>query len=195
MMHFNLHPNKLSYLRIVLTVPILCLQQYGGPVGLTVCLALVMVNELSDLLDGRLARRTGQVTSFGKLLDPMADSISRVSLFIAYAVSGWMPLWMTVVIFSRDVVVQYSRIVAASQGVVLAARLSGKLKGITQGTALVLVTGLHATIAWGSAISAWLPAGWWLLFVATAVTGYSAVDYFFYTLRSIKGANMFWTGK
>lgn len=189
MMVFNFSPNKLSYLRIVLTAPILCLQQYGGPAALSLCLALVIVNELSDLLDGRLARRTGQVTSLGKLLDPMADSISRVSLFIAFAVSGWMPLWMVVIIFIRDVVVQYARIIAASRGVVLAARLSGKLKGIAQGTALILVTGLHTALAWGGARPAGLAADWWILFVATAVTAGSALDYLLYTLRDLKSAS------
>lgn len=105
-----------------------------------VLLALLSVSELSDALDGFLARRYNQVTDFGKLMDPMADSIYRISIFLTFTqppVS--IPLPLIFVFIYRDSVISYLRTICALKGFTLAARTSGKIKAILQAIAAFIV--------------------------------------------------------
>ena len=92
-----------------------------------------VILEITDLLDGRIARSYGQVTSFGKLFDPFSDAFSRFTLFLGLYEIGVADLWMIVLIFYRDSSISFFRSVAAVRNVVLAARTSGKAKAIVQG--------------------------------------------------------------
>jgi CDP-diacylglycerol--glycerol-3-phosphate 3-phosphatidyltransferase len=84
--------------------------------------------EVSDLLDGYLARRLGQESELGKVLDPFADAISRLTYFIAFAGSGVLPLWILLILVYRDVGVAYIRVMISKSKVLMPARTSGKLK-------------------------------------------------------------------
>ena len=84
--------------------------------------------EASDLLDGHLARKLGQESEEGKVLDPLADSISRLSYFICFAGSRIMPLWVLLVLVYRDVGVSYIRVLFSRKNILLPARPSGKVK-------------------------------------------------------------------
>ena len=85
--------------------------------------------EVSDLLDGLLARMFKQETELGKVLDPFADSLSRLTYFVAFAGSGILPVWILLILIYRDVAVAYIRVmVSARENVLLPARLSGKVK-------------------------------------------------------------------
>src|SRR5471030_2418157 len=100
------------------------------------------LSELSDILDGVLARRLNQVSNFGKLLDPYADSTFRLSCYFAFASNAhghWIPLWMVMILLYRDLLVTVIRTFAVERGVYIHARASGKIKAITQGT-VVFVT-------------------------------------------------------
>jgi CDP-diacylglycerol--glycerol-3-phosphate 3-phosphatidyltransferase len=96
-------------------------------------LALLIVSEFSDIFDGFLARKRNQVTDLGKVLDPMADSITHISLFLAFT-QGFvhLPLLIVLVFLYRDFFISTLRTLCALRGVALAARFSGKVKAIMQ---------------------------------------------------------------
>ena len=84
--------------------------------------------ELSDLLDGFLARKLKRTSELGKILDPFADAVSRLTYFICFTGEGIMPLWVLLLIVYRDLGVAFARQIAGGRGVVLGARLTGKIK-------------------------------------------------------------------
>lgn len=125
--------------RIVLVIPaclLLFLDQPPAFVGAVMLLNLV---ELTDLVDGIIARRDNNVTDLGKLLDPLVDSICRGTVFGAFTALKLMPLWMLLIIFYRDLVMAYLRSLAAIKNVAMGARWSGKTKAAVQAIAIQLV--------------------------------------------------------
>ncbi|WP_020675915.1 CDP-alcohol phosphatidyltransferase family protein [Geopsychrobacter electrodiphilus] len=100
--------------------------------------------ELTDLFDGMLARKYGLTSDFGKFFDPYTDSIARLIMFFALAYVHLVPLWLPVVMALRDVSVSYIRLFAMKEHVVMASRLSGKIKAWAQGVGffLLLLIGL-----------------------------------------------------
>lgn len=185
--------NGFTLLRIALIPVAIILQQSGTAAALGWCLVVMGLAEVSDILDGQLARRYSGVSGVGKLIDPMADSLYRTSVFVAFAVTGWMPLWMVLVFVWRDTMVAYLRSYAASRGVVLAARTSGKIKAVLQAItqiATVLVFWLIATYPRPDGMIPVLGVDPYdltfvLLCVATAWTAFSAVDYLRGTLKAV----------
>jgi len=105
-----------------------------------VMLGILIYAELSDVLDGIIARRLNQVTNLGKLLDPMADSIFRMSVFFSFVFSGpHLPLLWVLSLFYRGCLVSLLRNLGALKGLALAARVSGKIKAIVQAIASFLI--------------------------------------------------------
>jgi CDP-diacylglycerol---glycerol-3-phosphate 3-phosphatidyltransferase len=92
-----------------------------------VCLAFALI-EVSDLLDGHAARVLNQESEMGKVLDPFADSVSRLTYFVAFAGSGILPLWILLILVYRDITVAYIRVMVSKGKVLLPARVSGKIK-------------------------------------------------------------------
>jgi CDP-diacylglycerol--glycerol-3-phosphate 3-phosphatidyltransferase len=143
-------------------------------------LGIVVLSELSDAFDGHLARSRGEVTDFGKLLDPLADSVSRMSVFIAFMAAGIIPWWMVLVFVYRDSLISTMRTICAYRGQVVAARSSGKIKAIIQATVIIIV--LAARIA-SALFPALLPealvnqVAWWLVLAAALYTFYSLYEY------------------
>jgi CDP-diacylglycerol--glycerol-3-phosphate 3-phosphatidyltransferase len=84
--------------------------------------------ELSDIADGMVARSTAGVTDTGKLLDPFADSLSRLSYFLCFMVVGIMPLWVFVIVLYRDLWLGFLRLLQMKKGITMGSRLSGKIK-------------------------------------------------------------------
>jgi CDP-diacylglycerol---glycerol-3-phosphate 3-phosphatidyltransferase len=104
------------------------LSAHGSPwLVLAVCLVFLLI-ELSDLFDGHAARVRNEESELGKVLDPFADSLSRLTYFVAFAGSGILPLWILLILIYRDVSVAYIRVMVSAQNVLLPARLSGKVK-------------------------------------------------------------------
>jgi len=156
--------------------------------GLWLCLLLTVLSELSDILDGVLARRLNQVSNFGKLLDPYADSTFRLSCYFAFASHAhgkWIPLWMVMILFYRDMLVTVIRTFGVERREFVHARASGKIKAIAQGAVVIVTLATAAlygeeyvayeTLARGLQISSLARM---LMWVVTAVTFWSAVDYF-----------------
>ncbi len=103
-------------------------------------LAVAILIEATDIADGIAARRRKQVSDVGKLLDPMSDSIARLSYYIGFLVMGLASAWMIVILVYRDVMIAYVRVFSALTGTAMGRRTSGKWKGILQGaTALVIL--------------------------------------------------------
>lgn len=99
-----------------------------------ILLGLLFFSELTDLVDGFLARRYQQVTDLGKILDPMADSIYRISVFLTFTLPPvGLPLWIIFLMIYRESIISALRTVCALKGFALAARSSGKIKAIIQG--------------------------------------------------------------
>ncbi|MBN1519473.1 MAG: CDP-diacylglycerol--glycerol-3-phosphate 3-phosphatidyltransferase [Spirochaetales bacterium] len=94
-----------------------------------VCIVvLFLIMEITDALDGAVARKTGTVSDFGKLFDPFADSLARLTYFFSFVMSGLMPGWVFILVLYRDLGVSFVRILAMRKGVAMAAQLSGKIK-------------------------------------------------------------------
>ena len=91
----------------------------------------------TDHLDGKLARKNGQITTFGKFMDPLADKVLVVSALICFVSLGLAPVWMVLLIVAREFMVTFIRLVAAESGMVLAANNWGKAKTVSQMTALI----------------------------------------------------------
>lgn len=147
-------PNKLTASRFVLTGMFLVALLVPFPGHETVALALFTVAGLTDALDGRLARSRGLVTSFGILMDPLADKILTCSALIAFVELRRIEAWMVVVIVARELAITGLRLLAASRSVVLAAEGFGKHKTVSQMVAIVAVLVSMAHPQWG-AVGAW----------------------------------------
>lgn len=175
-------PNILTVSRIFLSPLFIISFMFDTLASFIVCFVLALIIELSDFFDGMLARRYQQISDFGKLMDPFADSISRFSIFLAFLSGGLAPLWMIAIFFYRDALVSIIRVFSIREGIVVSARRSGKIK------------------AWGQAVSIWLvlilmivhKAGWWpalnepvfyhrltsyIIALAAVITLWSGVDY------------------
>ena len=170
-------PNALTVLRLAV-VPVfayLLLHDEGlddaGRYWATLVFALAII---TDRYDGMIARRTGQVTEFGKLADPIADKALTGTALIGLSALGMLPWWVTGVILVREVGVTLLRFWVIRHGVIAASR-GGKLKTVAQALAIGLyilpLTGLLAT------------ARWWVMAVAVALTLVTGLDYVVRALR------------
>ena len=115
-----------------------------------VLIFLLGISELSDAMDGYLARKYNQVTDLGKILDPMADSISRIAVFLAFTEGViQLPLLYVFVFLYRDSMISTLRTICALRGYTLAARSSGKIKAILQALSIFTILILMIPYSWG----------------------------------------------
>lgn len=178
-MHVWTFANALTATRIALSPVFIACFFVGGTGGKVAAFIIACLFELTDALDGYLARTRGEVSGVGKLMDPLADSISRFSVFLCLYGAGYVPVWMVAIIFYRDALVSYLRIGAAANAVLMGARASGKIKAIVQGIATVGITALIAADA-----LAWLrldvhAIAYAAMAAVTLVTVWSAIDYLY----------------
>lgn len=172
-------PNKLSLFRVVL-VPVLVVLYYLGarenfisnPEIFDYLLAPVfIIASLTDFLDGYLARKMNLVTVFGKFIDPLADKLIVMAALLILNDAGVLPVWITVVILSREFIVTGIRLVAVGDGKVIAASNLGKYK--TASTMIGLILMLLAPV-----IPVFEVIGFWTIVVGMALTVISGIDYF-----------------
>lgn len=124
--------NDITFVRIFISFIALALVMSGEIELLLVAIILIAYSELTDMLDGYLARRDNCVTSLGKLLDPLSDSISRFIYFFAFGYMGLFPIWLVIILFVRDIIVAYIRTYMSLMGIAMGARFSGKAKALVQ---------------------------------------------------------------
>lgn len=177
-------PNVVTFSRLVLSPLFLwafCSVDAGGAqsdAGLAWALALAAFFEVTDMVDGYLARRFRQTSQLGKILDPLADSVSRFTVFLGFLHMDWASVWAVAPIFWRDSIVSTIRVLAASQGVIVSARFAGKVKAIVQGTAIVALLAL----ACGRRLLGWdlwqvVDLSNSVMWYVSAVTVWSLFDY------------------
>jgi len=129
-------PNKLTLARVIAVPFFIILYLLGWQIWAAV---LFIAASATDALDGYLARKNNLVTNFGKIMDPLADKILVISALVLLVESGTVAGWMLIVILAREFAVAGLRTVAASEGRVIAAGTTGKIKTILQMIAVPLL--------------------------------------------------------
>jgi CDP-diacylglycerol--glycerol-3-phosphate 3-phosphatidyltransferase len=133
-------PNLLTSLRLVLVPVFVVLFEAGNPARAGLAAAVFAVAVATDWLDGYAARRSGQTTRIGKLLDPIADKILIAAALVILVDAGRVASWLAVLLIGRDFVVTGLRFVAATGGQIIAADAGGKVKmGVQTGACLLLI--------------------------------------------------------
>ena len=129
-------PNKLTVARVIAVPFFIALYMTGHYLP---ALILFILASLTDMLDGKIARKYNLVTNFGKIMDPLADKILVYSAFCLMVGDGLIPAWMLIIILAREFMMAGMRTVAASEGIVIAADMSGKIKTVLQMIAVPLL--------------------------------------------------------
>lgn len=134
-------PNKLTVLRVLL-IPFFVWAALGDPVpgySKYIAVLIFIVASLTDLLDGKIARKYGLVTNFGKFMDPLADKLLVCAALICLVSCGMLSAWMVIVIISREFIISGFRLVASDNGIVIAASYWGKFKTTFQMIMIVML--------------------------------------------------------
>ncbi len=177
--------NYLTFIRVFISPIFLLVYVSYEMLGISIfmlpyiLLFLLGVSELSDAFDGYLARKYNQVTDLGKILDPMADSIARISAFLTFTQPPVnLPIALIFIFLYRDSVVSTLRTICALKGYALAARMSGKLKAVIQAISVTLVVLLMIPYTLGKISAETLTrSSAWIVGIAATYTLFSGIDY------------------
>ena len=134
-------PNKLTVARMII-VPFLVvflLTGWGGDANRYISLALFVVASVTDWFDGYLARKNNLVTNFGKFMDPLADKLLVCSAMICMIELNRLPAWFVIIIIGREFIISGFRLIAAENGIVIAANYWGKFKTASQMVMIILL--------------------------------------------------------
>jgi len=168
-------PNKLTLVRIFLVPFIIVFLIAGEKVPNYTAAAIFFAAVLTDWLDGKIARSTRQVTTLGKLLDPIADKLLISTALISLVQVGRAPAWMVVLIVGREIAITGLRTIAASQSIIIHASDVGKYKMLAEVAAVILLI-LDWPPRWG--IGAISSLGLLCLWGAMLLSIVSGIDYF-----------------
>ena len=163
-------PNKLTIARMI-AVPFFIAAFMLGmyPAALVIFCAA----SITDYFDGKIARSQNLVTNFGKIMDPLADKILVYSALCLFIETDAIEAWMLIIILAREFIVAGMRTVAASEGRVLAAGMSGKIKTVLQMIAVIVMLAGH----WLSDYPAIMTAGYYIFIASLIMTVYSGCEY------------------
>lgn len=181
---FNV-PNTLSLIRVFLAplVLIFLSLRIGGRLtpalpdvswGDALAAFVFIIAALTDMFDGLIARKYKLVTNLGKFIDPLADKVLVIAAMLALIESQRLPAWIVMVIITREFIVTGLRLVAAAEGIVIAASKGGKLKTVTQIIAIIMLI-LN------------IPGGMILMWIAMILTVWSGMDYLIKGSKIITG--------
>ena len=177
-------PNKLTLMRIVLVPFFVFFMLFEGiphDVSKWIALILFCVASLTDLFDGKIARKYNLVTNFGKFMDPLADKILVSSAFICLVAWGKVPAWIVIIIIAREFAITGFRTLASDNGVVIAASYWGKFKTNFQMFAIILCIADLGNLSPYIHIAEQI-----LIYIALILTIISMVDYFAKNLDVLK---------
>jgi len=132
-------PNRLTILRIVLTVVFLFFLFANGIIYKILAFVTFLIAAFTDFLDGYIAKKYNMTSDFGRLMDPIADKILTISAFLAFVEMGLIHAWMVIVIIFREFVVTGMRLMALQKNQVIEATLCGKHKTVSQMTAIFII--------------------------------------------------------
>ncbi len=150
-------PNKLTVLRILLVPFFVAALLIDFPLNNLVALALFGAASLTDMFDGKIARKRGLITDFGKFADPLADKILVISALLCFVQLGLCDCVAVIIVLFREFVVTSIRLIAAAKGKVIAANMWGKVKTVTQIVAIVCVLVMQTVLDLGG-LGVQLPA-------------------------------------
>ena len=134
-------PNKLTVLRIIMTPFFLATLMLDFPHHHLVALVLFAAASITDLIDGKIARKYNLITDFGKFLDPLADKMLTTAAFLAFIQMGIGHgiTWITFIILIREFLITSLRLISAGKGKVVAANIWGKLKTVAQMSSIIFI--------------------------------------------------------
>lgn len=165
-------PNYLTILRVIM-IPFFVffmVTDYAGSSSKWIAVALFIVASLTDFLDGHLARKHNIVSNFGKFMDPLADKMLVSSAMICLTEQGRLAAWIVIIIISREFIISGFRLIAADNGIVIAASYWGKFKTNFQMFMIIMLI-----IDLGVPVAVMIEKA--LIVIATALTIISLVDY------------------
>lgn len=170
-------PNKLTISRIGLTFVFMFFLFKQGILAKSLALLIFAVASLTDFYDGRIAKRRGLVTDFGKLMDPIADKVLTLTAFLGFVELKLVPAWMAVLIISRELIITSLRIMAVKKGKVLAATASGKHKTASQMVAIFTIlsflvlreAGMSFFGIWNPTVEGWFKLAIFVLMLVTVI--------------------------
>lgn len=165
-------PNKLTIARMAMVPLFMVALLINTPESRILSVVIFALASLTDMLDGQIARKYNMVTNFGKLMDPLADKVLTAAAMICLVELGDLAAWIAVVIIFREYLITGLRSVAASENIVVAANIWGKVKTVCQMIALMLLMVKPQIIALCG-----IDLGLWLMYAAVALTIYSGLDY------------------
>ena len=176
-------PNQLTLIRMLLAPIYLALMLIAFPYHYIVALAVFAVASLTDMLDGKIARKNNLITVFGKLLDPLADKMLTTAALLAFMREGWCSIWIVMIVLTREFAVAGVRLIATAQGIVIPANYWGKAKTVSQMVftiVIMLLAELDATF------DIFANAGWFtlarvsniMLWITAVLTVVSGITYF-----------------
>lgn len=187
---------KFTLTRLIL-IPVFMLCMYlvaDHPVMQFVSLFVFAVASITDLIDGKIARKHHQVTDLGKFLDPLADKVLVVSAMAMFCEWGKFPAWALMIVLFREFAVTGLRLIAVGNGRVIAAAKSGKVKTAVTMAGICLLLFFDGTY-FGDLLNQWICADfimilrWVIILLIAATTLYSGIEYF------IKNRDILSTGK
>lgn len=165
-------PNKLTLFRVIL-IPFFVfflLAPYFEGYGNYIAVAIFIVASLTDMLDGKIARKYNLVTNFGKFMDPLADKLLVCSAMICLISTGQLAAWIVIIIIAREFIISGFRLIASDNGIVIAASYWGKFKTTFQ-MLMVIVLILNIPNQFFTVL------GTILTYIALALTIISLIDY------------------
>ena len=162
-------PNALTLLRILAVPVVVVALLVEMPNGDIIAAAVFAAAALTDGLDGYIARSRNSITTFGKLMDPLADKLLIIGALVSLVSLGRLEAWVAMVIIAREVAVTILRTIAAERGLVIAASWLGKAKTVLQIGAVIALIATNPSPVWVDV----------LVYLALVVTVVSGADYFF----------------
>ena len=177
-------PNKLTVLRVILIpffVAAVLFDEGDSQMFRYLAASIFIVASLTDLLDGKIARKYNLVTNFGKFMDPLADKLLVCAALVCLVELEQLPAWMVIVLVSREFIISGFRLVAAEQGIVIAASYWGKFKTTFQMIAIILMI---------VDLKVLNPVTWLCTWIALILTVISLVDYIQKNHKVLTGGQM-----
>jgi len=177
-------PNKLTLFRVIL-IPFFVLFLLLDPSSMTYRLiaeAIFVVASLTDMLDGKIARKYNLVTNFGKFMDPLADKLLVCSALICLIATEQIFAWVVIIIVAREFIISGFRLIAAENGIVIAANIWGKLKTVSQMIMIIMLVANFDFVVWQVIAQV-------LIWISLALTVISLVVYVWQNKQVLKEQN------
>ena len=171
-------PNKLSILRVICIPLVVILLSLSAPWCRWAAAAVFAFASFTDFLDGHIARKNNLVTDFGKFIDPVADKLLVLSTLIMFVQLQLLPAWIVILILARELSVDGLRLVAMTQGQVIAAGPLGKIKTVSQMILILLILVLRIPVF---SFTVGIILGIWVC----VITLWSGLDYFYRNRKTL----------